>query len=133
MPPPYFTVRFRTEAAAIDWPAQFVIITAYATTGERWDAAREVAADAALAETLEALGVWYTRITGYTPETGHAEPGWAAALSLEAGCELGLRFAQDAIYVVEGDALGVTFCDARRGVVPVGAFRERLDRDAHAT
>lgn len=127
MPPPYFAVRFRPEASQIDWPTHFVILTAYATTGERWDAAREEAADAALRDTLQALGVWHTRLTGYAPETGHAEPGWAAALPFEAGCDLGLRFAQDAIYVVAGDALGVTYCDARRSVVPVGAFRARLD------
>lgn len=127
MPTPYLTVRFRSEAPVVNWPAQFVILTAYATTGLRWDPAREMAADAALQQALTRRGVWHVRLTGYASDTGHAEPGWAAALSWEEGCTLGVHFAQDAIYWVEGDALSVTYCDARRALVRVGGFRERLD------
>lgn len=63
------------------------------------------------------------RLTGYSPTTVHAEPGWAVEMPWDEACDLGLRFKQDAIYSVRGDELTVTFCDHRRGLVPVGAFR----------
>ncbi len=75
---------------------------------------------------LQQLGVWTARITGYSPTTGHAEPGWAAVLAFDAACDLGLRYRQDAIYHVAGDTLSVSFCDERRKLVAVGPFRERV-------
>ena len=41
-------------------------------------------------------------------------------------CDLGREYLQDAIYLVQGDQLSVTYCDERRGLVAVGNFRERL-------
>jgi len=43
------------------------------------------------------------RITGFSPSTGHAEPGWAVALPLVECRAIGNRYYQDAIYSVEGD------------------------------
>ena len=68
------------------------------------------------------------RITGYSPPpaTPHREPGWAVAMDWQEACDLGARFLQDAIYVVQADALAVTLCDHRRDLLPVGTFRQRL-------
>jgi hypothetical protein len=79
--PAYFETRFRCDGPLPVWPTRFAIISAHATTGERWDAA----------------------------------------------CDLGATFHQDAIYWVDGDALGVSRCTGARTVVPVGGFRERVD------
>jgi hypothetical protein len=104
-----------------------VIISAYATTGERWTDAQNERADRALHDELRARGTWTERITGFSPKTDHAEPSWATELSLAAGLDFGRRFRQDAIYHVLDDELSVTRCDPPGDVVPVGAFRIRVD------
>ncbi len=45
----------------------------------------------------------------------------SAEMPWDEACDIGLCFKQDAIYTVNGDALSVTLCDHRRGLVPVGA------------
>ena len=126
MSPAYFETHFQPEGSDADWPLQFAIVTAYNTTGETWSPERNSAADTDLAAELAAMGIWRRRITGYSPSTGHAEPGWAVELSLNDACDLGLRYKQDAIYYVTGDELWVTFCGDRRQLVRVGSFADRL-------
>jgi len=126
MPAAYFETRFRTEAPIDDWPTEFVIISAYSTTGRSWPPEKNATADAALRVELEARGGWLVRITGYSPTTSHAEPSWAVVMPFDEACDFGLRFEQDAIYVVCGDELFVSYCDAKRALVPVGRFLERL-------
>jgi hypothetical protein len=46
----------------------------------------------------------------------------------EKACDLGVKYKQDAIYVVKNDDLFVTFCDERRTLVPIGRFPERLTK-----
>jgi len=126
MHPAYLETHFIAADGPQDWPEQFAIITAYATTGESWTDDQNEAADQALEAELRATGGWIRRIIGYSPTTPHREPGWAVAMDWQAACDLGARFLQDAIYVVHGDALTVTFCDQRRELLPVGNFLERL-------
>jgi hypothetical protein len=127
MHPAYFDTRFRTERAVRSWPDAFVILTAYATTGSSWSEEANAAADQRLEAVLRARGLAPVRIVGYSPTTGHAEPGWACPLDFDQACDLGISFHQDALYVVHGDTLSVSHCDKRRGLVPVGSFRDRLD------
>lgn len=125
--PAYFGIRFRREGeTAPEWPKEFVIITAYATTGERWSDDKNTAASAALYEKLVLRELWIEPLTGYDPESGHAEPGYAVVLPMEEARELGRRFRQDAIFHVLGDALSVTRCEGGSPLVLVGRFRERL-------
>ena len=63
-PQAYFETRFRTTSGTATWPARFVIVTAWATTGERWAAADNETADARLAARLHARGRLPVRITG---------------------------------------------------------------------
>lgn len=123
----YFKTRFRDHQSGCDWPSEFSIITAYATTGLDWPPAENQAADEALKDELKSGNKLITRLTGYSPQTKHAEPGWAATLEWQAACDLGLRYKQDAIYHVMADELFVSYCDDRRKLVPVAVFRERLD------
>ena len=125
MNPVYFETLFSVDGVP-DWPAAFAIITAHATTGEVWSAEDNRDADARLLNALHQRGCWHCRITGYSPRTGHAEPGWAVALGFEEACDLGQQFRQDAIYYVQGDDLFVSHCDSRRTWLPVGVFHERL-------
>lgn len=75
---------------------------------------------------LAKSGPWLRRLTGYSPSTGHAEPGWAVEVDFVTACDIGHRHHQDAIYYVDGDELYVSYCDARRRRVPVGGFRARV-------
>jgi len=65
-------------------------------------------------------------VTGYSPTTMHAEPGWAVQLPFDVACDLGRMFLQDAIYVIDVDQLFVSYCDDRREKVFVGEFLRRL-------
>jgi len=122
----YFETRFISRDGLDCWPKQFVIITAYATTGETWTDEQNEAADQALETELRGMGCWMRRVTGYSPTTQHCEPGWAVAMEWEEACDLGVKYLQDAIYEVTGDALAVTYCDERRELLAVGSFLERL-------
>ena len=126
LPPVYFAIRFDVADAPATWPQAFTILSAWETTGQRWTAEQNRAADAKLGRVLQQSCAWFTRCTGVTPETGHAEPGYAVELAFDDACDLGLRFVQDAIYYVDGDVLSVSFCDDRRYKVTVGSFRERV-------
>lgn len=128
----YARTRFRLEAPIGRWPDAFAMVTGYATTGETWPPERNAAADRALLAELRRRTGWLTRITGYDPAPEGpgeplSEPGWAVVLPFEETCDLGQRFLQTAIYWVEGDALSVSYCDARRERTAIGSFRERLD------
>jgi hypothetical protein len=122
----YFGIRFRGVAPTAIWPSSFTIVSAYATTGEEWLPDRSQAADEALGRELAGLGVWVTRVVGYSPTTGHSEPSWAAELSVEEGRRLGQQFHQDAIFSVAGDQLTVSSCRDEQSV-NLGSFLARLD------
>ena len=109
--PAYLETRFRQEQPFSDWPENFAIITAFATTGETWTAKQNESADRSLEVELQANGQWHLRLTGYSPTTGHAKPGWAVEMSSTDACALGLRYLQDAIYFVSGDELRVILCN----------------------
>jgi carbohydrate-binding DOMON domain-containing protein len=109
-----------------DWPAEFAVITAYATTGENWTVIQNEQADAELKSCLEVNSTWMKRLIGYSPDTGHSEPGWATNISWEQACYIGKKFKQDAIYYVSNNTLTVSYCDNRREPVYVSEYLQRL-------
>lgn len=123
----YFETRFRTSQAVHEWPREFVIISAFATTGETWTPDQNAAADRLLEAELKARDGWVVRIVGYSPTTDHAEPSWAVTMPVDEACAMGRRFRQDAIYHVLDDVLSVTYCAGHAALVVVGSFRSRLD------
>jgi hypothetical protein len=127
MPPFYYQTRFQPDALPSPLPDTFAIITACATTGETWTDSENEAANAALWAELDSMDRLLGSLTGYSPDTGHAEPGFAASLPFEAACDLGLKFKQDAIYYVDSGTLHVSYCDHRRRLEQVAAFLDRLD------
>jgi hypothetical protein len=124
--PLYVATRFRITSQPARWPREFVIITAYAPTGQEWSDAVNAEADRRLTADLASRDLWRVRITGYSPDTDHAEPGWAVEMPIEEGRKIGRRFRQDAIFVVRADALGYVSCKGHGKVTWFGAFRERL-------
>jgi hypothetical protein len=128
MHPAYFEVAFEVPHPPDIWPQEFGIITAWTPTGQHRTPEENQKADDLLATTLKSLiGPDLVRVTGYSPTTGHAEPGWMSPGPREDLCALGRRFEQDAIYWVEDDQLFVIKCHPTfSDLVPVGRFRERV-------
>jgi hypothetical protein len=122
----YFETRFRTDGSVSSWPVSFVIITAWQTTGSRWLMSVNQQSDRRMLDWLRGSGRWLIRLTGYSPVTGHAEPGWAVDLPLRVGLRLGQEFRQDAVYWVQLDELSIVRCASPWRQQRVGAFRERL-------
>jgi len=106
-------------------PASFSIITAFATTGEKWSDLENATANARLKAELERKGVPHWGMTGYSPRTSHAEEGWATTLSAEDACDWGNRYNQHAVYIVSDGVLRVVLCSSGRGEI-VGKMVERL-------
>lgn len=123
----YSTVRFRGEVAGSDMPEQFVIVTAYATTGENWTDMRNAAANERLRCELEQRAKWMREVTGYSPCDGHAEPGWAVDLGELEALALGRAFLQDAIFVVRRGELFVLSCAEDGEERSLGQFLARVD------
>ncbi len=134
IPEYYRTTRFRIDSPT-DFPLEFVILTAHATTGEVWTDEQNQNADQRLEAELRALGHEPQRITGYAPvsepeepDSVHEEPGWAVPIPFTVACDLLEKYLQDALYHVQGDQLSLCYCDVRRGLIPIGPFREKVDR-----
>lgn len=127
MPPAYFDTRFKLGLPFVELPDSFAIITAYATTGEVWAPEDNKTANESLRAELDKGGHLIGTITGYSPVTQHAEPGYAAALEFEEACKIGARFKQDAIYFVSSGTLFVSHCDHRRSLKPITQFSKRVD------
>ncbi len=126
----YGETLFWTQSYFAEWPAEFGIITAHATTGEKWTDQQNREADAALESLLREKTREVRRLTGFSPTNMHAEPGWAVSLPFEDVCGLGVQFEQDAIYYVRDGILHVSHCDQRRKLVPIGLFLPRVHMSA---
>lgn len=127
MLPDYFETRFKLDVPIEVLPEHFAIVTAYQPTGTKWPEDRNQEATLQLSQELEQQNVLLGKATGYSPKTGHAESGFAAHLSFEKACDLGLRYEQDAIYFVSSGTLFVSHCDHRRSLNPVARLLERVD------
>ena len=131
MTPAYFDTRFKLGLPLSELPESFAIITAHATTGEVWTAEDNTAANEILRDELERRGKLVGTITGYSPITQHAEPGYAATLKFEEACSVGIQFKQDAIYYVSSGTLFVSYCDHRRSLKPITQFSKRADPETN--
>ena len=122
----YFETHFKLEGKKDNLPPSFSIITAYATTGEKWTDKENLEADVRLASELTEAGVPHWRMTGYSPATGHSEPGWATPLSAEEACEIGRRYFQHAVFIVTDGILSVMLCENGDHKI-MGPMAERLE------
>lgn len=123
--PAYSQTRFSIQAQQVEWPDEFAIITAWATTGEVWTADRNREADERLKQTILDRRVWHHRIVGSSPDGQHSEPGWAVAILPKEAKQLGSVFCQDAVYCVSNHELSVLSCGDDRSA-PLGSFNVRL-------
>ncbi len=127
MHPDYFDTRFKLQLPDGELPEDFAIVTAYQPTGTTWSDERNQEATAQLRAELEHLGALLGTAIGYSPRTGHAEPGFTVRLSFEQACDLAHHYEQDAIYFISGGTLFVSHCDHRRTLKSVTRFMDRVD------
>lgn len=132
----YSKTRFRTDSPG-DYSAlissigmrEVAIITGYATTGEEWSATENEEADTRLYQKLK--GDSPIRITGYDPDSQHAEPGWAVETSIEQAISLGEQFKQLAIFFIKDGVITVhstSLLETPLAHYEVGDFIDRLDK-----
>ena len=126
LPDFYFDTHFLNDQNITNFPSSFAIITAYATTGEQWSEQQNADADGRLKKYLDEHFSWVARLTGFSPESGHSELGWAVNIDWQEACDIGLSFKQDAIYYVATNRLSVSFCDKRRKLITIGDFSNRV-------
>ncbi len=117
---------FLGDPLPADWPASFVIVNAWATTGETWTAERNQAADEALRQALERVGLRHHRVTGASADLAHQEPSWAVDMSKESADELADHFLQVAFFAVEQGTLFVVPTGALEAAVPLGPWSDHL-------
>jgi hypothetical protein len=103
------------------------IIAPCATTGEIWPEKRNRAADLELENELRGTGRWVRRLTGYDPETGHAEPGWAVEIGFQEALDLGRRFRQDAIFWISANRVWVAKCASDLKSAEGGPFSDQFE------
>lgn len=110
-------------------PDKFAIITAHATTWEIWADEKNNTQNRALQLQLKMKVRDIFEITGYAPDSDHSEPSFWADLPFDDACEIWLEFYQDAIFIVEGDELFVTYCEKRkRAKFPAWEFEQKLNK-----
>jgi hypothetical protein len=127
MHPAYFETRFLLERFPSRIPARNAILSAFATTGEKWSDERNQSADQKLHETLIERGYEAVRVIGYSPTTQHAEPSWLVEMEEGEAIAIGQQFLQHAVYLVINDDLMVVLCEDVSLRCRIGSFRERLD------
>ena len=120
----YKSTVFEYQDFPNDWPTSFAILTAYATTGETWTSAQNVAADRQLEAELRKSGYRIHRISGYSKDLKTYEEGWAVVMDLKPAWDLAVKYKQVALFYYENDelllvyALGYSRCDEAVVKVP---------------
>jgi hypothetical protein len=109
-----------------DWPDSFVIVNAWAPTGQTLTAERNQAADEALRQALERVGLRHHRVIGASPDLAHQEPSWAVDMTKESADELADHFQQVAFFAVEQGRLFVVPTGRLDAAVALGDWSGRL-------
>ena len=101
----YKSTVFEYEDFPKDWPKDFAILTAYATTGETWTDAQNKEADCRLEAELRKAGHRIHRISGYSSDLKTYEEGWAVVMDLKTAWELAVKYKQVALFYYQNDEL----------------------------
>ena len=101
----YKSTVFEYQNFPKDWPKSFAILTAYATTGETWTDAQNIAADGQLEAELRKGGHRIHRISGYSKDLDTHEEGWAVVLDLKPAWDLAVKYKQVALFYYQEDEL----------------------------
>ena len=101
----YKSTVFEYQNFPKDWPKSFAILTAYATTGETWTDAQNIAADGQLEAELKKGGHRIHRISGYSKDLDTHEEGWAVVMDLKPAWDLAVKYKQVALFYYQEDEL----------------------------
>ena len=120
----YKSTVFEYQDFPKDWPKDFAILTAYATTGETWTDEQNKDADQKLEAELRKGGYRIHRISGYSKDLKTHEEGWAVVMDLKTAWNLAVKYKQVALFYYQNDdlllvyALGYSRCDEAVVKVP---------------
>jgi len=101
----YKSTVFEYQDFPADWPKDFAILTAYATTGETWTPEQNVEADRKLETELRQGGHRIHRISGYSKDHKTHEEGWAVVMDLKPAWGLAVKYKQVALFYYKNDEL----------------------------
>ena len=118
----YHTVRFQSTSWRKNPPSTFVIITAFNPKGRNAPLSRNQHADRTLEGYLKQNNLNYARIIGMSPDQRHQEPGWGIEISELEGLKIGLRFQQEAIFVVINQQISLVSCSDPRERADLGSW-----------
>ncbi len=104
----------------------FVVITAWNPPVAGFDQRDNPKRDKDLHSRLVQLGVEAVRVTGTSQDLAHAEPGWAAAVSLDVALPLARDFQEAAIFAVRTNDLYLVWSDGTQE--HLGPARPRFGR-----
>jgi hypothetical protein len=113
----YKSTVFEYQDFPADWPKSFAILTAYATTGEKWTPEQNIAADLELEAELRKGSYRIHRISGYSKDLKTHEEGWSVVMDLKPAWDLAVKYKQVALFYYQNDelllvyALGYSRCD----------------------
>ncbi len=112
MNPAYADVRFRAELPKGGLPERFCIVTAWNPDGITTDAASNAAATARLIAIVQAESLSHFPVTGGSPDSTHAEPGFGMMVDQARVLSLGREFRQEAVFWIDRGTVHLCPCSA---------------------
>ena len=113
MPPEYANTLFQLDGSPLMLPPSFTIITAVLPIGFVTSPDEDARHNAELAQRLRAEGFHPLPVIGWAPRADgsvHEEASWLVACPKVRAVALGREYRQEAVWWVEGDALGAVPC-----------------------
>jgi hypothetical protein len=126
MDPAYRKARFRVTPPQGGLPRNFSVITACNPDGETIPAEENAARTKRFSEELRERGLEHFAVTGFDPDSGHAEPGFGILCGRELAVEVGRKWGQEAVFVIEHGELWLLACDGDEPPEALGSFEKRI-------
>lgn len=124
MNPAYRHARFRAGLPYGGLPESFAVITACNPNGETISDEANAERTRQFETQLCKLGLIHFPVTGYDPQSDHAEPGFGVLCDEATAYGIGNGYLQEAVFQVRRNQVTLISCDQERGQVPLGKWTE---------
>ena len=125
--PAYSQARFRADLAPQGITQSFCIVTAYCPFDEQVTDEENKTFNQTLKTELENAGLVHVPVTGYSPDSDHAEPGYGIICDRSIAIKLGQQFRQNAIFSVYENTVYLINCIPPHKDIPCGKWSDLLD------
>ena len=125
--PSYLKARFRADLPLKGIAQSFCIVTAYCPFDEQVTDEENKTFNQALKTELENAGLVHFPVTGYSPDSDHAEPGYGIICDRSIAIKLGQQFRQNAIFSVYENTVYLINCIPPHKDIPCGKWSDLLD------